>query len=319
MNVKKFSNIAIIRDDRLGDTILTLPVVKKLKNEFPKSRLTIVISQISKDLIQIIDFVDDYIISENTIRTIKEINSKKFDLIINFSPLKRKTYKFFLKAKWKINVTYSSRYSQNLSHYRYKVFLLNIFFNRNYLHIRNNFKNLKHHTIYMNEVLHYEGLYSSNKPEKINLNLKNELKYDYLIHLSNRWINYEYLEYDLISLIEEISKRANKISFSTDLEISNDIQKVCELIKLNNNHSLILKPKFQDWISLINKSQLVITPECGCSHVCGLLNKRAIIIYNKKNKVNFIKKEYHPYLAKGIVQLSSDAGKQLNKKILSYA
>ena len=58
MKKKDFSNIAVIRDDRLGDTILTLPIMRKLKDDFPKSRLTMVISAISKDVLKMIDFVE---------------------------------------------------------------------------------------------------------------------------------------------------------------------------------------------------------------------------------------------------------------------
>ena len=77
MKKKYFSNIAVIRDDRLGDTILTLPIARKLKDDFPKSKLTMIISSISKNLIQMIDFVDDFIIADNTIKTINKINSRK--------------------------------------------------------------------------------------------------------------------------------------------------------------------------------------------------------------------------------------------------
>ena len=87
-------------------------LLKKLKDEFPKSKLTMIISSISKNLIQMIDFIDEFIISDNSLRTINNINSKNFDLILNFSPLKGKPYKFFLKAKRKVNIIYSSRYKK---------------------------------------------------------------------------------------------------------------------------------------------------------------------------------------------------------------
>ena len=48
MKKKYYSNIAVIRDDRLGDVILTLPIIKKLKDELPNSKLTIIISSIPK-------------------------------------------------------------------------------------------------------------------------------------------------------------------------------------------------------------------------------------------------------------------------------
>ena len=318
MKKKYFSNIAVIRDDRLGDTILTLPIVKKLKDDFPKSKLTMVISSISKNLIQMIDFVDDFIIADNTIKTINKINSRNFDLILNFSPLKGKTYKFFLRAKWKVNIVYSSRYKKKLDWYKYKLFFFNFFFDSNYLNKRNNSKHLTHHTIYMNKILNLEGISLSGQPKKIFLNLGNKLRFDYLIHLSNRWINSEYFDSDLISLIEKMSEKSNKISFSTDLVISDEMKKLINRIKTNFNFNLLVKPKFTRWINLIDQSKFIITPECGCAHICGILNKRAIVIYDKNNKPNFIKKEYQPYLAKKIIQINSGVGEKLNREILSY-
>ena len=128
MKIKNRSNIAIIRDDRLGDTILTLPVVKKLKEDFPKSRITMIISGISKNLLQMFNFIDDIIVIENSFKTLRTINSKNFDLILNFSPLKGKSYKLFLKAKRKVNIIYSSRYKNSFSNYKYRRFLMNFFF-----------------------------------------------------------------------------------------------------------------------------------------------------------------------------------------------
>ncbi len=318
MKKKDFSNIAVIRDDRLGDTILTLPIVKKLKEDFPKSSLTMIISDISRDLLQIIDFVDDFIVSNNSIETINKINSKNFDLILNFSPIKDKPYKFFLKAKWKVNIIYCSRYKKKINYYKFKLFFFNFFFNSNYLNYRDDFKNLSHQTIYMNRILELEGISLSDKPKSLNLDLKSDLKYDCLIHLSNKWINSEYFDKDLISLVANISRKFNRISFSTDMTINDNMREIIEIIKLNKKYNLNLKPDFKSWINLIDQSKLIITPECGCAHVCGLLNKKTIIIYDKNNKADYIKKEYYPYLAKKIIQINSDLGKRLNKKILSY-
>jgi ADP-heptose:LPS heptosyltransferase len=292
--------------------------MKKLKDELPNSKLTIIISSISKNLIQMFDFIDDFIISDNSITTINTINSKKFDLILNFSPLKRKSYKLFLKANRKVNIIYTSRYKKNFSNNKIKLFFLNLFFDSNYLNKRNSFSNLTHQTIYMNKILKLERISSLKKPKKVNLNLNNDLKYDCLIHLSNRWINSDYILNDLIFLIEEISKKFKKISFTTDILISDNIKKVIQALKSNKKYKLIIQPKFKSWVNLIDQSKLIITPECGCSHICGLLNKNAIIIYDRNNKPDFIRREYQPYLSKSIIKINSALGKNQNKKILNY-
>ena len=80
-----YHKICIIRDDRLGDTILTLPIIQKLRKTYIDSRITLVISSISEELVKKFDFFDNFIISKNNIETIRKINQSKFDLILNFS------------------------------------------------------------------------------------------------------------------------------------------------------------------------------------------------------------------------------------------
>ena len=52
----------------------------------------------------------------------------------------------------------------------------------------------------MDNLLVSEGVYKSEKPNKINLNLGNKLMFDYLIHLSDRWFKSDYGNKDLINL-----------------------------------------------------------------------------------------------------------------------
>ncbi len=310
-------NIVIIRDDRLGDVILTLPIIRQLKENYPKSKITLIISSISRDLLSFFDFIDELIVFDNSINILGKLNSRKIDLLINFSPLKKKPYKFFIRAKKKINIINSSRYKAEIRQKKLKLIFLNLFFHKNYFNVRNNLNKLNHHTIFMNKVLNSEGIYSSNFPRKINLKLKNKVKYDYLIHLSNKWITKKYDNDNLVNLIEEIWKKSHKLIITTDLIINEETKVFIKKIRKKHSIDIFFAPKFKKWINLIDQSKTIITPECGCSHVCGILNKKSIIIYNSDNKPSFIKKEYHPYLAENIFQIDSVAGKKLNKKILS--
>ena len=51
-----YRKICIIRDDRLGDTILTLPIIQKLRKTYIDVRITLVISSISEELVKKFDF-----------------------------------------------------------------------------------------------------------------------------------------------------------------------------------------------------------------------------------------------------------------------
>lgn len=312
----KYKRICIIRDDRLGDTILTLPVIQKLKKSYLNSQITLVISSISAELVKKFDFFDELIISKNNLETVKNINQNKFDLILNFAPLKTNFYKCFLKSKRKIHISFQSRYKKKRNKLITNAFL-KIFFDKIYFYERNDLKKLNHQTEFMDSLMVSEKIYKNGELNKVYLNLKNNLNFEYLIHLSDRWLQSEYHQEDFINLLEILIKKKSKICITTDLNLSNDLKHLTDQINENFKIKCYLSPSFDKWINLIDQSNIVITAESGCSHICGILNKKSIIIYDKQNKPEFIMKEYKPYKIENLVQIKSDIGEKLNSKIIS--
>lgn len=311
-----YHKICIIRDDRLGDTILTLPIIQKLRKTYIDSRITLVISSISEELVKKFDFFDNLIISKNNIETIRKINQSKFDLILNFSPLKNRFYKLFLKSKTKVHLSFQSRYKYK-NRRSIQIAFLKIFFHKIYCYERNDLNKLCHQTEFMDKLLVSEGVYKSEKPNKINLNLGNNLIFDYLIHLSDRWFKSDYRNKDLINLIEILIKTNSKICITTDLYLSNNLKNLIDEIIKNFKLNCFIRPSFEEWINLIDQSNVIMTFESGCSHICGILNKKTLIIYDNQNKPDFIMKEYKPYEIKDLVQIKTDNGQKLNNKIIS--
>ena len=311
-----YHKICIIRDDRLGDTILTLPIIQKLRKAYIDSRITLVISSISEELVKKFDFFDNLIISKNNIETIRKINQSKFDLILNFSPLKNRFYKLFLKSKTKVHLSFQSRYKYK-NRRSIQIAFLKIFFHKIYCYERNDLNKLCHQTEFMDKLLVSEGVYKSEKPNKINLNLGNNLIFDYLIHLSDRWFKSDYRNKDLINLIGILIKTNSKICITTDLYLSNDLKNLIDEIIKNFKLNCFIRPSFEEWINLIDQSNVIMTFESGCSHICGILNKKTLIIYDNQNKPDFIMKEYKPYEIKDLVQIKTDNGQKLNNKIIS--
>ena len=311
-----YHKICIIRDDRLGDTILTLPIIQKLRKTYIDSRITLVISSISEELVKKFDFFDNLIISKNNIETIRKINQNKFDLILNFSPLKKRFYKLFLKSKTKIHLSFQSRYKYK-NRRSIQIAFLKLFFHKIYCYERNDLNKLCNQTEFMDNLLVSEGVYKSEKPNKINLNLGNNLIFDYLIHLSDRWFKSDYRNKDLINLIEILIKTNSKICITTDLYLSNNLKNLIDEIIKNFKLNCFIRPSFEEWINLIDQSNVIMTFESGCSHICGILNKKTLIIYDNQNKPDFIMKEYKPYEIKDLVQIKSDNGQKLNDKIIS--
>ena len=62
MNVSKKINICFIRNDKMGDMILTLQIIKAIKETNPNTKITVVCSNINFFLCEEASFVDDHII-----------------------------------------------------------------------------------------------------------------------------------------------------------------------------------------------------------------------------------------------------------------
>ena len=64
--------ILIIRPDRLGDLILSLPVARTLKKNFPSCEIVYLISPHNLDLADMVDYVDGWLPAAH-LRALEEI------------------------------------------------------------------------------------------------------------------------------------------------------------------------------------------------------------------------------------------------------
>ncbi len=52
MKQQHLQNILVVRTDRIGDVIFTLPVIKVLKSNFPDARVTMLLNSYTADLVE---------------------------------------------------------------------------------------------------------------------------------------------------------------------------------------------------------------------------------------------------------------------------
>lgn len=78
-------NLLITRHDKIGDFVVTLPLFKAIKEQYPKTKLTALVSKVNFEFAKEIDFIDDVILfDKNDLgKTQKEIKSKNFDASIS--------------------------------------------------------------------------------------------------------------------------------------------------------------------------------------------------------------------------------------------
>ncbi len=78
-------NLLITRHDKIGDFVVTLPLFKAIKEQYPNTKVTALVSKINFDFASHIEFIDDVILfdKDNLENTLKQIKEKKFDASIS--------------------------------------------------------------------------------------------------------------------------------------------------------------------------------------------------------------------------------------------
>ena len=87
-NNKQITKILILRSDRMGDMILSLPAISSLKKSYPKAHLAILIQEYTRDILWNNPHIDEIIIDygQNMLELAQQIRDKKFDLAVILYP-----------------------------------------------------------------------------------------------------------------------------------------------------------------------------------------------------------------------------------------
>ena len=312
-------NICIIRNDKMGDMILTFPIIKAIKDNYPNAKITVVCSNRNSFLCEEASFIDSYRVFDkedkflSKIKFLRTFRKNSFDFIFNFS---QDIETFFLlligKSINKASSIYLSRYSNPKFSKIFQRLITKLLGFDNIIINRSEFYKKKmnfHQTEIMYQLVNKKlNIKKPNFfhlfPRKINFEKTSQKRI--LIHLSDRWIDHEYCEDMFLKLLSKLEKRYGKLYLTTDQSSQKSFQKIyqlyekfnnSELYKVNNsNRSIIILDKlnFKNWRNVIINSKLVITYECGCVHVTSMSDVPLLVVYDYKNKPKMIHKEYSP-------------------------
>ena len=89
---ENYRKILIIRTDRIGDVILTLPMASVLKEHFPDVHITMMIQRYTSDLVQADKHVDEIVYYDNEtgqipfFKMLRIIKSQKYDVVFHTHP-----------------------------------------------------------------------------------------------------------------------------------------------------------------------------------------------------------------------------------------
>lgn len=91
--MKKFKNILIVRTDRIGDVVLTTPVISALRENYPHAQLSMMVTPETKDIVEGNPCLDSVIVFDRKkigrnvgklLGFIFNLRKKKFDLAVIF-------------------------------------------------------------------------------------------------------------------------------------------------------------------------------------------------------------------------------------------
>ena len=340
MEKKKNLKICIIRNDRMGDMILTLPIIKEIKKNVPNSTIEVVCSNINHFLCEEADFIDQVLIYENKLDIISKIKffykfrKKKYDYVFNFSQ-SLESFIFFLinNSKDKLALIYLSRYKNPKFSKTFQKVFVKLFSIENIKVDRNQFyeNGINIHQTDMMYQLIKKRINIKNPKNfimlpKINILEKNRNINRILIHLSGKWIDDKYSEKMFINLLKKLaiygklylttdntSRQKFNIIYKNYLKINNST--FSKLFNQKDNIIILDKLNLKNWRNIIINSKLVITYECGCVHMASMSDIPIIVVYDFENKPLLINKEYGPLSHKYEKVISRQD--TINKEILS--
>ena len=331
--------ICIARVDRMGDMILTLPIIKGLKILDKSNVIHVIASDKNYKIVKHFNYIDKiYLLSsskKNFFSIINKIRKEKYDHFYNFSPnWSGYILGILSKSKIKSTLIFLSRYRKN--HYKkiIKRILAVIFYHYNividrFTAIQNN-KNI-HQTSMMFSLI-----------KKTNIEINEDLKIDYffplkynivvpsdicILHLSSKWINKYYDEENFINLITQLQEKKILVYLTSDETSKNKFKKIFDNYPIIKNDEFSNKKlydkitifeylNFDKWIELIYSSKYVITPECGCTHLASLCKSQLTVIYDPDNFPEAIMHEYAPWKVPYNKLVFDD--RELNQKIVSF-
>ncbi len=100
-----FKNILIVRTDRMGDVVLTTPAIKALRDQFPDTRISILVAHSTQDIVLGNPYLNEVIVEDRkkehrgfwgTLKLIRLISQKRFDLAIIYHTKRRTNLICFL-------------------------------------------------------------------------------------------------------------------------------------------------------------------------------------------------------------------------------
>ncbi|MDD4957420.1 MAG: glycosyltransferase family 9 protein [Candidatus Omnitrophica bacterium] len=100
--MRDFKNILVVRTDRMGDVVLTIPAIRALRHKFPCAKISLWVDPSTRELVDGLPFIDEFILENRSagwwgyLSHIRTLRKKKFDLAVIYHTKKHTNLACFL-------------------------------------------------------------------------------------------------------------------------------------------------------------------------------------------------------------------------------
>ncbi len=298
--------ILITRTDKLGDVILTLPLISEVRRIFPECEISFLTKSFAKDLLKGYPSFDKLVELENYkgfFSLVKFIREERFEIVINVFPRFALALSFFLAGiKFRIGTGY-----------RWFSFLYN---RRLYEHRKYALKHESEYNIDLLKTIAKEAKYNKNFYFSYSIEEKQKFEeklINYNIGLSEKYIvlhpgskgsakDWPVEKFKLYagSLLKEYGNI--KIALTGIKEEENILKGIKDSIPdVLKNRAVVLCGvlNLKELLIFIDCSLLFVSNSTGPIHIAGALNKNIIGFYT--NKAPMTEKRWRPLSANAVI------------------
>jgi len=284
----KPKNILLVRTDRIGDVVLSLPLAEVIKKEFPECRVTFLVKHYTLDLVKNHPFIDEVLIldeSDNTptiFSNVKKIKSKNFDSCIVVYPTFRIAFILFLtRIKNRIGTgyrSYSFLFTKKIYEHRKYAGRHELQYNLNLLKVFGIDKQLNLGEADFNISISDDG---KKKVEQFFLENKiNTSKPIVIVHPGSGGSAVDLPISKMIELVQKLSSLDTTVMITG----SDSEKEICEsLVSGENILNVAGKFSLSSLIALISRSSIFVSNSTGPLHIAAALKKYVVGFYPKIN------------------------------------
>lgn len=287
IDLKKINKILIIATHGIGDIVMLIPFLEKLRQLFPNSNITIMLKSITeKEIIEDLELIDDYIFfkKENfsniwgKIKFIKILFNKKYDLCISTTGINKISgmiLAYISKIKYRIGEANNCMTTL----YNFPIII----------------KKEKHkivRNLYLLKPFEVKPVLSVPDLSKLNLSEKKlDIKSNEVIigfhpgsgeiEKHKRWPIKYYI--DLFKIIRKDYPNAKLFLFGGSKENILTKKIIKGIMKSNNIYDFAGKLTIKETAEMIKKCSIIVGGDSGLIHLAAALNIRIVSIFGPTN------------------------------------